>query len=235
MQTLQCFVLTLHGRVTVSTVTQFVRQGVEVKTDKEVIDGLCTHLADELVGVAIVQIVIVGRHVVVEQVVVLLLRQQVIGSRTQQRVALAVLLSCQNTWLNDHVTLVVNDGIELLGRHTQQIANLVGQTAEVPDVCHRHHQLNMTSALTTNFLLGHLDTTTITNDAFIADALVFSAGTLIVLGRTEDALAEQAVALRLVSAVVDGFGLGDLAERAFEDFLGRSQSDSNLGEITLYL
>src|SRR4029077_4219895 len=49
--------------------------------------------------------------------------------------------------------------------------------------------------------------------AAVTDALVLAAVALPVLHGAEDALAEQAVALRLEGPVVDGLGLGDLAPR----------------------
>jgi len=67
----------------------------------------------------------------------------------------------------------------------------------------------------------------VADDALVADALVLPARALPVLGRTEDALAEQAVALGLQRAVVDRLGLGDLAAGPRADLLWRRQGDSN--------
>ena len=70
----------------------------------------------------------------------------------------------------------------------------------------------MSGALTTNLLLRYLNTTTIADDTLITDTLILTAGTLIVLRRTEDALTEQTVTLRLIGTVVDGFRFGNLTE-----------------------
>ncbi len=102
-------------------------------------------------------------------------------------------------------------------------------------MCHGHHQLDMSGTLTAHFLLGYLHAASVADNSFITDTLVLTASTLIVLSRTEDALTEQSIALGLVCTIVDGLRLGNLAETALEDLLGRSQSDSNLREITLYL
>ena len=99
---------------------------------------------------------------------------------------------------------------------------------------HRNNQLDVSGTLTTNLLLCYLDTTSITDDTFITDTLVLTAGTLIVLCRTEDALAEQTVTLRLIGTVVDGFRFGNLTEATLEDIFGRSKSDGNFSKITLY-
>ena len=100
---------------------------------------------------------------------------------------------------------------------------------------HGNHQLDVAGALAAHFLLRNLDATTVADNALVTYALVFAAGTLVILGWAEDALAEQTVALGLVGAVVYGLRLGNLAERALQYLLGRSQSDGYLGEITLYL
>ena len=84
---------------------------------------------------------------------------------------------------------------------------------------HGHDELDMAAALTAHFLLGHLDTTTVAHDAFIADTLILAAGALVVLRRTEDTLAEQAVALGLIGTVVDGLRLGNLAIAILQDLL----------------
>ena len=99
---------------------------------------------------------------------------------------------------------------------------------------YRNNQFDMTGTLTTHLLLGNLNTTTVADNTLITDALVLTAGTLIVLGRTKDALAEQAVTLRLIGAIVDGLRLGDLTIRTLENLFRRSQSDGYLGKVCLY-
>ena len=61
------------------------------------------------------------------------------------------------------------------------------------------------------YLIG-LHTTAVADDALVTDALVLAAGTLVVLRRTEDALAEQTVTLRLVGTIVDGLRLCNLTK-----------------------
>jgi hypothetical protein len=73
--------------------------------------------------------------------------------------------------------------------------------------------------------LGHLDAALLADDALVADALVLAAVALPVLGRTEDALAEEAVALRAERAVVDGLRLQDLARGPGADLLRGGEAD----------
>ena len=82
-------------------------------------------------------------------------------------------------------------------------------------MCHWHHQLDMSRTLAAYLLLRHLNTAPVADDALIAYALVLTAGTLVVLGWTEDVLAEQTITLWLVGTVVDGFWLCYLAKRIF--------------------
>ena len=72
-------------------------------------------------------------------------------------------------------------------------------------------QLDVAHALTADLGLGHFHATAFTDDALVADSLVFTAGTFPVAGWPEDAFAEQAVLLGFEGAVVDGLGLLDLA------------------------
>src|SRR4029077_9135002 len=57
------------------------------------------------------------------------------------------------------------------------------------------------------------------HDALVADTLVLAAVALPVLGRAEDALAEEAVLLGLERPVVDRLGLGHLARAPAADLL----------------
>ena len=100
---------------------------------------------------------------------------------------------------------------------------------------HRNHQRDVSRTLATHLLLGYLNTTMVTYDTLVTDTLVLTAMALIVLGRTKDTLAEQAVALGLIGTVVDGFGFQHLTIRIFQDLLRGGQSNGNLRKVTLYL
>jgi hypothetical protein len=76
--------------------------------------------------------------------------------------------------------------------------------------------------LAAHLLARHLDAAALADDPLVADALVLAAVALPVLGRTEDALAEETVALRLQGAVVDGLRLGDLAGGPVPDLLAEA-------------
>ena len=203
---------------------------------KKVEDSLGTHLGDELVRIAVIEKIVVLIKTVVDNVDILFLCEEIHLMRSIEILhTLGILCPSETTRLDDDVLLIIDDGIEVLCRHTKEITNLVRKRTEVPDMSHRHNELDVSLTLTTYFLLCHLHTTTVADNPFIADALVFTAGALIVFCRTEDALAEQAVTLRLVGAVVDCLRLGNLTIRIFLNLLRRSETNGNLREIGLYL
>ena len=83
---------------------------------------------------------------------------------------------------------------------------------------HRNHKLDMAGTLAAHFLFCNLYTTTVAHDALVTNALILTAGTLIILCRTEDTLTEEAIALRFISTIVDGLRLGNLTIRILKDF-----------------
>ena len=91
-----------------------------------------------------------------------------------------------------------------------------------------YNKLDVTHALATNLLLRYFHTATVTNDTLVTDTLVFTAGTLIILNRAENSLAEQTIALRLIGPVVDCFWLQYFAKRTFQNGIRRSKADRDL-------
>ena len=133
--------------------------------------------------------------------------------------------------MDHNIALVINDHVQLLGGDTQQVADFVWQGTEVPDVRDGDHQIDVTHALAANLLFGYLNTTTVTNDSFVANALVLAAMAFIILNGAENAFAKQTTHFRFVTAVVDGFRLYNLTITAAQNILRGSQRDANLAEI----
>ena len=242
LQTLQSLRLALLARVVGSTLTQLTSKEVKTRHTidiltrqlaEEIVDSLRTHLGDKLLGVIVGQELIGLGQLVVNYIDVLILAEQVEFRGTVKRFVVGILHALDHTRLDNDILLVVDNLLQFFGRQTQQITDLVGKAAEIPNMGYGHDQLNMAGALTTHLLLRHLDTTTVADDSFITDTLVLATGTLIVLRRTEDALAEQTVALGLICTVVDGLRLRHLTIGVFQNLLRRSEADGNLREITL--
>src|ERR1700744_817107 len=88
----------------------------------------------------------------------------------------------------------------------------------------------MAHALAPHLGQRHLDAALLADDAAELHALVLAAQALVVLDRAEDARAEQAVALRLERAVVDGLRLLDLAVRPGKNLLRARDRNPDLVE-----
>ena len=120
----------------------------------------------------------------------------------------------------------VEDLLELLGSHVEQVADAARHALEEPDVRDGRRQVHVTHALAAHLGARDLDAAALADDALVADALVLAAVALPVLGGTEDALAEEPVLLGLQRPVVDGLRLGDLAARPGPDLLARTRARS---------
>ena len=134
-------------------------------------------------------------------------------------ISLSILHTFYDTRLDDNIFLVVDNSIKFLGWHTEEIANLIRKTTEIPNMCNRNNQFNVSSALTTHLLFCYLNTTTITYDTFITDTLVLTAGTLIILCWTKDTLAEQTITFWFIGTVIDRLWLGYFTKRVFKNLL----------------
>src|SRR3954451_1998061 len=92
-------------------------------------------------------------------------------------------------------------------------------------------QFNMTQPFAAHAGKRYLHAALIADYSAMLHALILAAQTLPVRYRAEDAGAEQAVALGLERAVVDGFRLCDFAMRPAPDFFRRGQTDSDRIEV----
>ena len=130
----------------------------------------------------------------------------------------------------DHVCREVDDLFEVLRGEVEQVAQAARDTLEVPNVGDRRGELDVTHPLAAHLGASDLDATALTDNALEAHPLVFATRALPVPGGAEDALAEQALLLRLEGAVVDRLGLLDLAEAPCADLVCRREADAQLVE-----
>src|SRR5689334_10071415 len=117
------------------------------------------------------------------------------------------------TRIDDDVVRVVDDLLEITQREIDEVPHRTRQSLEEPDVSDGYGELDVTHALATDAAQGDFDAAAIADHATVANSLVFTAVAFPVLDRTENALAEQAILLRLERAVVDCLRLEDLAPR----------------------
>ena len=133
--------------------------------------------------------------------------------------------------VGDDVQGEVQDALEVARADVEQDAEAARRALEVPDVADRAGQLDVAHALTADLRARDLDAALVADDALVADPLVLAAVALPVLGRTEDALVEEAVLLRLERAVVDRLGLGDLALAPLPDLVRAGERDADRAEV----
>src|SRR5262249_37624294 len=88
-------------------------------------------------------------------------------------------------------------------------------------------QFDMAHALATHLRARDLHTALVTDDALMPHTLIFAACALPILGRSEDALAEESVLFRLERAIVDSFWLGHLAIAPGANLLRAGQADAD--------
>ena len=121
------------------------------------------------------------------------------------------LLDRSVAWIDDDVGLEVEDGLKLAQRDVEQVADARGQALEEPDVRARRGELDVAEALAANLGERDFNAALVADDSAVLHALVLAAEALPVGDGSEDAGAEESIALGLEGAVVDGFRLGDLA------------------------
>ena len=95
----------------------------------------------------------------------------------------------------------------------------------------RRGQFDVAHALAAHLALRYFDAALLADHTAMLEALVLAAQALVVLDRAENLGAEQAVALRLEGAVVDGLRLLDFAVRPGANLLGRGQPDGDRVEF----
>jgi len=121
--------------------------------------------------------------------------------------------------IGDEIRGEVDDLLQLLGGHVEEISESARNTLEEPDVSHGCSELDVTHTLATHLRPCHLDAATLTNDTAEPHTLVLPAVALPVPGWTEDTLVKQTILLRLQGPVVDRFGFLDLAIRPGSDLV----------------
>ena len=133
--------------------------------------------------------------------------------------------------IDDNVGLEVEHGFELAQADVEQVADARRQALEEPDVGAGRSELDVAEAFAADLGERDFDAALIANDAAVLHALVLAAEALPVGDGAKDAGAEQAVALRLEGAVVDGLRLGDFAMRPGADLLRGGELDLDGVEV----
>ena len=173
--------------------TQLSRELLAIYLLQELLDSLCAHACVKVVLVLLTHITVLffGEYL--------------------------TLFQWSEAGVGYYIICKVQNLLEDPRSEVEQQTHAAGYALEVPDVGHGSGKLDVTHALTAHLALGDLDAAAVADLALVAYLLVLAAVALPVLGRSENALAEQAVTLGLKGTVVDGLGLGDLAGRPGKD------------------
>ena len=132
--------------------------------------------------------------------------------------------------LEHDVIFEIENALEILQRHVEQKADPARQRLQEPDMRDRRCELDMAHALAAHARQRHFHRALFADDALVLHPLVLAAQALVVLDRPENARAEQAVALGLEGAVVDGLRLFDLAVGPGQNLIRARNRDPDLVE-----
>ena len=183
---------------------QIVAQLLEIDGDQQIANGFGANFRGEAV-----------LAVIVLRLVVLVLSQELtLFQRRQAR-------------FDGDVVLEVKDALEILQRHVEHQADARRQRFEKPDMRDRRRQFDMRHAIAAHLLHRDFDAALLADDAFVLHALVLAAQAFVVLHRSEDARAEQPVALRLEGAIVDRLRLLHFAMRPAQNLVGAGEGNAN--------
>ena len=131
----------------------------------------------------------------------------------------------------DHVGFEVEHALELAQGDVEQVADAAGQALEEPDMRAGAGQFDMAQAFAADARQGDFHAALVANHAAVLHALVLAAQAFPILRGTENAGAEQSIALRLEGTVVDGLRLGDLSVGPAPDLFRRGQRNADGIEI----
>ncbi len=167
-----------------------------------------------------------GAHARVELVSMLLDRLQIhlVGEQLAA-------LQRRHARIDHHEGLEIQHALDFAQRHIEHQADARRQRLQEPDVRGRARQFDVAHPLAAHLRLRHLDAALLAHDSAVLEALVLAAQTLVVLDGSEDLRAEQAVALRLEGAVVDGLRLLHLAIRPGADHVRGREPDLDRIEV----
>ena len=127
--------------------------------------------------------------------------------------------------LHDHEGFEVKHALDVAQRHVEDHPQTRREGLQEPDMGGRAGQLDMAHALPANLGQSDFNAALLADDAAMLEALVLAAQAFVVFDRPKDLGAEQAIALRLESTVVDRLRLLDFTIRPRTNLVGRSKAN----------
>ncbi|MNO59111.1 hypothetical protein D3C76_496910 [compost metagenome] len=129
------------------------------------------------------------------------------------------------TWICYNIRCKVDNLFKGSWRHVEGQAHATRNPFEIPDMRNRCCQFDVTHAFTANLGTGYFNAAAVAHYAFVTYTFVFTAMTLPVLLRSENALAEQALFFRLQGTIVNGFRFFHFSAGPRANFFRRSKPD----------
>ena len=133
--------------------------------------------------------------------------------------------------IHDDERFEVQNALEIAHGNVQQVADAARQALEEPHVRTGRSQLDVAEALAADLAQGDFDAALVADNAAVLHPLVLAAQAFPVGDGAKNLGAEEAVALGLERAVIDGLRLGDFAVGPRTDFFRARQADANGIEI----
>ena len=134
-------------------------------------------------------------------------------------------------WIDNYVTLEVNELFQYFWRHIEDKAHTRWSTSKVPNVGYRSSKFDVTHTFTTNLCFCNFYATLFANNTLVADAFVLTAVAFPVFDRSKNLFAEKTVFFWFLCAVVDSFGFFNFAVGPLTDFFRGSNADLNHCEV----
>jgi len=175
---------------------------------EQFLDGFCAHLGVELAGIFLLELAVFV---------------------FKQDFALAE--DGDLTGIHDDKRFEVQNALEIAHGNIQQVADAARQALEEPDVRAGRGQLDVAEALAADFAERDFDAALVADNSAVLHPLVLAAQAFPVRDGAKNLGAEEAVALGLERAVVDGLRLGDFAVGPRTDFFRTRQADADGIEI----
>ena len=121
----------------------------------------------------------------------------------------------------DEVRGEVDNLLEVLWGHVEEVSEAARHTLEEPDVGHGSSELDVAHPLAADLGTRHFNAAPLADNSAETHSLVLPAVALPVSRWTEDALVEEAILFRLERSIVDCFWLFYLAKRPGPNLVGR--------------
>ena len=141
------------------------------------------------------------------------------------------LLEVSFSSINYNVSLEVQNLLKVTERKIKDVSDTAWKRLQEPYVRYWARKLDVPHTLTAYLRLNNLYTALLAHNATVTKSLVLTADTLVILNRSKNLSAEEAIALGLERSIVNRLWLRYLAKRPATDLVWASQRDLQRVEL----